>query len=85
MWLDSIHGIIERRILLNYRVDPGALQRVLPRPFRPKLYQGYGVGGIFVRNWRFPDDTLRRKPGHQIMRLLPMARLEAQATIPTVL
>jgi hypothetical protein len=46
MWLDMIHGTIERRVLLNYRFDPAALQRALPRPFRPKLYHGYGVGGI---------------------------------------
>lgn len=46
MWLDMIHGTIERRILLNYRLDPATLQRSLPRPFRPKLFQGYGVGGV---------------------------------------
>src|SRR6266545_2963995 len=46
MWLDMIHGTIERRVLLNYRLDPATLQRALPRPFRPKLYRGYGVGGV---------------------------------------
>ena len=46
MWLDMIHGTIERRVLLNYRFDPSTLQRALPRPFRPKLYHGHGVGGI---------------------------------------
>ncbi|HWN95132.1 MAG TPA: DUF2071 domain-containing protein [Methylomirabilota bacterium] len=46
MFLDTIHGIIDRRVLLNYRIDPAALQRVLPPPFRPKLYFGHGVGGI---------------------------------------
>ncbi len=46
MFLDTIHGTIDRRVLLNYRIDPAALRRVLPRPFRPKLYDGYGVGGI---------------------------------------
>jgi hypothetical protein len=46
MWLDMIHGTIERRVLLNYRLDPATLQRTLPRPFRPKLYRGYGVGGV---------------------------------------
>lgn len=46
MWLDMIHGTIERRILLNYRLDAAALQRALPRPFRPKLYHGHGVGGV---------------------------------------
>lgn len=46
MFLDTIHGIIERRVLLNYRIDPDVLRRVLPSPFKPKLYAGYGVGGV---------------------------------------
>ncbi len=46
MLVDTIHGIIDRRVLLNYRIDPAALQRVLPPPFKPKLYDGYGVGGV---------------------------------------
>jgi len=46
MWLGMIHGTIERRVLLNYRLYPAVLQRALPRPFKPKLYHGSGVGGI---------------------------------------
>lgn len=46
MFLDTIHGIIDRRVLLNYRIDPDALKRVLPPPFEPKLYAGYGIGGV---------------------------------------
>jgi hypothetical protein len=46
MFLDTIHGVIDRRVLLNYRIDPIALQRVLPAPFRPKLYDSHGVGGV---------------------------------------
>lgn len=46
MFLDTIHGTIDRRILLNYRIDPAILQRVLPPPFRPKLYDHHGVGGV---------------------------------------
>ena len=46
MFLDTIHGIIERRVLLNYHIDPEVLQRVLPPPFKPKLYGGHGVGGV---------------------------------------
>jgi Uncharacterized conserved protein (COG2071) len=45
-FLDSIHGTIDRRILLNYRVAPDVLQRVLPKPFRPKLYAGAGIAGV---------------------------------------
>ena len=32
---------IERRLLINYQVDPEVLTRVLPAPFRPHL-----VGGV---------------------------------------
>jgi hypothetical protein len=46
MFLDTIHGMIDRRVLLNYRIDPEVLRRVLPPPFKPKLYAGYGVGGV---------------------------------------
>ncbi len=46
MFLDTIHGIIDRRVLLNYRIDPTVLQRVLPPPFQPKLYGGFGIGGV---------------------------------------
>ena len=31
---------------MNYRADPDALKRVLPEPFRPKLFGGVGVAGI---------------------------------------
>ena len=46
MLLDTIHGTIDRRILLNYRIDPAVLQHVLPKQFKPKMYQGYGIGGV---------------------------------------
>ena len=46
MFLTSVHGVIERRVLLNYRLDPAAARAVLPAPFRPKLHQGFAVGGV---------------------------------------
>jgi len=46
MLLDTIHGIIERRILLNYRIDSEVLQKVLPPGFRPKLFKGKAIGGV---------------------------------------
>jgi hypothetical protein len=46
MRLPLIRGVIERRILVNYRVDPAVLAAALPAPFRPKLYRGYGMVGI---------------------------------------
>ena len=41
-----MQGVIERRILANFRVDPDVLAKVLPRPFRPKLVDGKGIAGI---------------------------------------
>lgn len=37
---------LERRILVNYRVDPAVLATVVPAPFRPQVVSGYGVAGI---------------------------------------
>ena len=37
---------MERRILVNYRVDADALAEGLPPPFRPALVDGYGIAGI---------------------------------------
>ena len=45
-FLDTIRGVMSRRVLLNYRLDPDVLQRALPAPFRPKLYRGRGIGGV---------------------------------------
>ena len=44
--LPVIRGVITRRLLVNYRVDPAALRGQLPPPFRPQLVGGYAVGGI---------------------------------------
>ncbi|KAA3648224.1 MAG: hypothetical protein DWQ07_04305 [Chloroflexi bacterium] len=46
MRVPVIQGLIDRRILVNYRVDPGALVGVLPPPFEPKIIGGYGIAGI---------------------------------------
>ncbi|MGW6196941.1 hypothetical protein ACWF0M_12410 [Kribbella sp. NPDC055110] len=37
---------IERRLLVNYRVDSDALARMLPAPFRAQLVEGSPVAGI---------------------------------------
>lgn len=44
--LPVITGILERRILLNYSLDPDYLKKYLPQPFKPRLFNGVGVGGI---------------------------------------
>jgi len=44
--IPTIEGLIDRRILINYRVEKEVLERFLPEPFKPKLVEGYGVAGI---------------------------------------
>lgn len=39
-------GVVERRLLVNYRVDPDVVARHLPKPFRPQLVDGSAVAGI---------------------------------------
>ena len=46
MRIPVLRGTIDRRILVNFRVDPTVLARVLPRPFRPHLVGGFAVAGI---------------------------------------
>lgn len=46
MRLPLIHGVIRRRLLVNFRVDAGVMGRLLPAPFRPKLHRGYAIAGI---------------------------------------
>ncbi len=46
MRLPVIHGLIRRRLLVNFRVDAEVMRRFLPAPFRPKLHGGYAIAGI---------------------------------------
>jgi hypothetical protein len=46
MRLPVIRGVIDRRILVNYRVAPEVLGRQLPAPFRPRLVGGFAMVGI---------------------------------------
>ena len=46
MRLQEIHGVIRRRMLVNFRVEPEIIRRQLPPKFRPKLHDGFAVAGI---------------------------------------
>ena len=46
MRIPVIRGLIERRILVNYRADPAVVARTLPPPFRPRLVRGSAMVGI---------------------------------------
>ena len=41
-----LSSVVERRLLVNYRLDPDAAARLLPEPLRPQLVHGYAVAGI---------------------------------------
>lgn len=41
-----IHGYIDRRILINYTLDPSVATALLPPPFRPLLHNGLAIVGI---------------------------------------
>jgi len=46
MYIPTLEGTIDRRLLVNYRVDPDYLQKLLPAPFQPKRIHGMGIAGI---------------------------------------
>lgn len=46
MKIPTIHGIIERRMLINYVAEPQVVEKILPKPFRPKLFNGKAIVGI---------------------------------------
>ncbi len=60
MRFPNVHGIIRRRLLVNFRVDPEVIQRHLPAPFRPKLHDGHAIAGICLI--RLEDIRPRRVP-----------------------
>ncbi len=46
MMINSVDCTIERRLLLNYRIDAELVAGQLPAGFRPRLISGWAVGGI---------------------------------------
>lgn len=46
MRLPVVQGIIRRRILVNFRVEPEVIARQLPARFRPKLHAGKAIAGV---------------------------------------
>jgi hypothetical protein len=46
----NIDCVIERRLLVSYRIDPERVVPLLPSQFRPQLVNGHAVGGVcFIR------------------------------------
>jgi hypothetical protein len=42
----QLSSTVERRLLVNYRVDPGVAARLIPQPLRLQLVHGHAVAGI---------------------------------------
>ena len=56
----AIQAVMERRLLINYRIDPDLLASLLPDPFRPVLVGGYGIAGICLIRLGRADPCARR-------------------------
>lgn len=46
MKIPTIHGYIDRRILINFTADPSVIKNSIPSPFRPQIYNGKAIVGI---------------------------------------
>jgi hypothetical protein len=46
MRLPSIHGVIRRRLLVNFRVDAEVMQRQLPQPLTVKRHDESAIAGV---------------------------------------
>jgi hypothetical protein len=46
MFLPKMHGYIDRRILVNFTAEPDVVRKIVPEPFRPKIYKGKAIVGI---------------------------------------
>ena len=44
--LPTMHGVIDRRMLVNFRIKPERVAPLLPSFFRPKLVKGWAMAGI---------------------------------------
>lgn len=59
--LPVIEGTIRRRILLNYSVDPEAMGRLLPEPFKPRVHINNGIARSIAGVCLIQFDHLRPK------------------------
>lgn len=61
MKIPTVQGLIDRRILINFTVDPEIIAKIIPFPFRPKVYKNKAIVGICLIRFKklkpkgFPD------------------------------
>jgi len=46
MRVPIMRSVVQRRLLINYRLDPELAAAIVPAPFEPQLVNGYAVVGI---------------------------------------
>ena len=46
MRVPTMQGVLERRLLINYRLDRDVAATMIPAPFEPQLVNGWAVAGI---------------------------------------
>lgn len=51
-FMPAMAAVMDRRLLINFRVAPDVLAALLPRPFRPQLVRGWGLAGICLLRLR---------------------------------
>jgi len=72
--LPVLRGLIDRRILVNYRVDLDVLARLLPPPFRPQSIGGFCLAGICLirlrdvrpRSWAWLPGLRSENAAHRV-------------------
>ncbi|HEY1067151.1 MAG TPA: DUF2071 domain-containing protein [Pirellulales bacterium] len=52
MRLGLMKGVVDRQVLVNYRVQPEAARRLLPAPFRPRLFRGAALAQLCLLRLR---------------------------------
>ena len=60
MIIDRIDCTIQRRLLVNYRIDPQLVAGQLPAPFRPQIVSGGPSGVCASSDW--PASDLMERP-----------------------
>jgi hypothetical protein len=64
MMAGTVECTIQRRLLVNYRIEPEFVAPLLPAPFRPQLVSGQAVGGVcLIRLGQFRLGHLPPVPG----------------------
>jgi hypothetical protein len=46
MEIPIVHGYIDRRILINFIADQKVVEKIIPPPFKPKIYRDKAIVGI---------------------------------------